>query len=133
MASIIERIDLGCAINRIRVRVGLTTPELLLIPAAVVDPNSSAGAITYLVGYDGDIHIGSLLWLLVRVILALYLLASALAQFDLMRLKYWETAIRLALAAMIMSANLWILGPAIVVGLLICARARLIYIQKVEA
>ena len=108
-------------------------PELLLIPAVVVDPNSIAGAVTYLVGYDGDIHVGSLLWLLVRVILALYLLASALAQFDLMRLKYWETAIRLALAAMIMSANLWILGPAIVVGLLICARARLIYIQKVEA
>ena len=108
-------------------------PELLLIPAAVVDPNSIAGAITYLVGYDGDIHVGSLLWLLVRVILALYLLASALAQFDLMRLKYWETAIRLALAAMIMSANPWIFGPAILVGLLICARARLIHIQKVEA
>ena len=105
----------------------------MLILPAVVNPNFSAGAITYLVGYDGDIHIGSLLWLLGRVILALYLLASALGQFDLVRLKYWETAICLALADMIMSANPWIFSPAIVVGLLICARARLVHIQKVEA
>jgi TRAP-type uncharacterized transport system fused permease subunit len=107
-------------------------PELLLIPAAVVDPRSSAGAVTYLVGYDGDIHIGALLGLLAKVILALYLLASALAQFDFMRLKYWDSAIRFALAAMIMSANPWIFGPAVLVGLFICARARLIHIQKVE-
>jgi hypothetical protein len=82
------------------------------------------------VGYDGDIHIGALLGLLAKVILALYLLASALAQFDFMRLQYWESAIRFALAAMIMSANPWIFGPAVLVGLFICARAHLIHIQK---
>jgi len=60
------------------------------------------------------------------------LLASALAQFDFMRLKYWDSAIRFALAAMIMSANPWIFGPAVLVGLFICARARCIHIQKVE-
>ena len=58
-------------------------PELLLIEAAVLDPGSMPSAAQYLPGYDGEIHYGPLVWILARLILALYLLASALAGFDL--------------------------------------------------
>lgn len=92
-------------------------PELLLIEAAVQDPTSS-DANAYLPGYDGEIHIGPLAVLLARLVLSLYLLASALARFDQTRLPIWEVALRLALAALVMVGDLAIYGPAVVVALL---------------
>ena len=56
-------------------------PELLLIDQAILDPTSPGGA-NYLPGYDGDIHLGALGLLLARLVLALYLVSSALAGFD---------------------------------------------------
>ena len=57
-------------------------PEILLIDAAVRDPSALPSAAAYLPGYDGALHLGPLLWLLLRLMAALYLLASALAAFD---------------------------------------------------
>lgn len=92
-------------------------PELLLIPQAVIAPGPPGGEIVYLPGYDGELHLGSLLWLLVRLAAALYLLASALARFDRVRLAMWEVAARLAAAAAILAADPLVSVP----GLLACA------------
>ncbi len=92
-------------------------PELLLIDAAVIDPKSQGTAIEYLPGYDGQVYWGAMLWLLARLGLALYLIASALAQFDRSRLALWEVVLRLVLAALIMIGNPAIHGIAIVAAL----------------
>jgi len=77
-------------------------PEILIIEAAVLDPSSLASAAKYLPGYDGVLQIGPLLWLLFRLAIALYLVASALAAFDRSRLSLPEIIFRLALAVLIM-------------------------------
>ncbi|MBX2839424.1 MAG: TRAP transporter fused permease subunit [Gammaproteobacteria bacterium] len=80
-------------------------PELLLIEAAVIDPKSEGADIRFLPGYDGEVYWGALLWLLARLTLALYLIASALAQYDHKSLPLWEVLIRLLLAALVMIGN----------------------------
>ena len=74
-------------------------PELLLIPAAQLDP---AGGGRYLAGYDGTLHPGTLGWLLVRLTVTLYLVASALARFDRGPVGLGALALRLALAALVL-------------------------------
>lgn len=74
-------------------------PELLLIPQAVLDP--TVAGIAYLPGYDGTVDVTHLVILCLRLAVALYLLASALAAFDFARLRLWEIALRLALAVAI--------------------------------
>ncbi|MCC1494326.1 TRAP transporter fused permease subunit [Cognatishimia sp. F0-27] len=88
-------------------------PELLLIDEALIDPQS-AGGTAYLAGYDGERAFGALVLLLVRLIVALYLLSSALAGFDRRPLAFWEIALRLGLAVLIMMRPeaLWI-GAAV--------------------
>ncbi|WP_299614692.1 TRAP transporter fused permease subunit [uncultured Tateyamaria sp.] len=76
-------------------------PELLLIDDAIRDPQSAGGA-AYLSGYDGQLHLGALVLLLCRFVVALYLLSSALAGFDRHRLPAWEILCRLGLAALLM-------------------------------
>lgn len=74
-------------------------PELLLIDAAIIDPNSSAPAgENYLHGYDGQRNLGQLGFLILRLALALYLVSSALAAFDRAKLSPVEIAVRLVLA-----------------------------------
>ncbi|RMF36652.1 MAG: TRAP transporter fused permease subunit [Alphaproteobacteria bacterium] len=90
-------------------------PELLLIPQAVLDPQASA--IAYLPGHDGTHHWGALGLLLLRLILALYLLSSALARHDRRRLGVAETALRLALAALVLVQPPAIHYPAAAVAL----------------
>ncbi len=75
-------------------------PELLLIPAAQIDPNSPDGG--YLPGYDGQVYLGPILWLLARLSVALYLLSSALARFDHAGLSRAEAGFRLGLAVLVM-------------------------------
>jgi len=77
-------------------------PELLLIPAAVLDPASLPSAAQYLPGYDGERHYPALLWLLLRLGLALYLLASALAGFDRRTLTAVEVLLRIGLMILIL-------------------------------
>jgi TRAP transporter 4TM/12TM fusion protein len=92
-------------------------PEILLIEAAVIDPASSDGAvIEFLPGYDGTVDWGALALLLVRLVLALYLLASALARFDRAALPMWDVALRLLLAIAIMMKAPTVFAAACVVA-----------------
>lgn len=75
-------------------------PELLLIDQALVDPSSPSGA--PLPGYENGVEMGALIWLLLRLLLALYLVASALVAFDAMRLTALWIAVRLATAVAIL-------------------------------
>jgi len=77
-------------------------PELLLIEAAVLDPSALPSAAQYLPGYDGERHYGELSWLLFRIVVALYLLASALAGFDRKALSFPEIGLRIALTVLIL-------------------------------
>lgn len=77
-------------------------PELLLIEAAVLDPSALPSAAQYLPGYDGERHYGALAWLLFRLVIALYLLASALAGFDRKALSFTEIALRIVLSVLIL-------------------------------
>ncbi|MEK9910574.1 MAG: TRAP transporter large permease subunit, partial [Candidatus Puniceispirillum sp.] len=78
-------------------------PEILLIEAAVIDPTASDGAeIEYLKVYTGQVDWTALGFLLMRLLLGLYLLASALARFDRNALPFWDVALRLSLAVLIM-------------------------------
>jgi len=94
-------------------------PELLLIDAAVLSPDDSKGK--YLTGYDGNINITNLIWLLVRLTLSLYLVASSLCRFDHRVLHVWEVIVRLILALLILSGSIFIYGPAILLAIIIIA------------
>lgn len=75
-------------------------PELLLIDQALIDPTSASNA--PLPGYENGINFLGLAWLLARLILSLYLVATALAQFDSKSLSLVEVFIRLVLALAIL-------------------------------
>jgi len=75
-------------------------PELLLIDQALIDPSSPSGA--PLPGYEDGIQIGSLIWLIARLFLALYLIASALVAFDARKLSTVWIGLRLAAAVAIL-------------------------------
>lgn len=97
-------------------------PELLLIPAAVLDPSPGNVGLDFLPGRDGQIHVLPLAWLLVRLAIALYLFASALAVHDVRRLAKWEISFRitLALAAIISIPAIHVTG--VVLGLILITR-----------
>ena len=75
-------------------------PELLLIDQALIDPTSASNA--PLPGYENGIDFIGLAWLLLRLVLSLYLVATALAQFDSKSLTLVEVLIRLVLALAIL-------------------------------
>ena len=78
-------------------------PELLLIKAALIDPNkSNSGVVTYLPGYEDGVSWSAMLYLLCRVGLTLYLIASALAAYDVHKLAKWEIAARLTCAVLLL-------------------------------
>ncbi len=101
-------------------------PEILLIEAAIIDPTNTSGERIYLPGYDGVFNLGALVVLLLRLLLALYLLASALARFDKTTMPHWEWPVRLLLAALVMSGQPAVWGPAVVaaIGLILLHRFR---------
>jgi len=103
-------------------------PELLLIEAAQIAPVLEGGTTekTYLPGYDGTIHLASLGWLLVRLVFALYLVASALSRQDKHRLAKWEIGVRLLLALLVILKDSLIADVAIGVALLYLAYHHLI-------
>jgi len=95
-------------------------PEILLIEAAVIDPSTSTGSeLTYLPGYDDQVNWASLSWLMFRLVVALYLVASALARYDLAKLPVWDCAIRLVLAALLLASDPLIHGIAIVASVVL--------------
>jgi TRAP-type uncharacterized transport system fused permease subunit len=75
-------------------------PELLLIDQALIDPTSPTNA--PLPGYENGIDVVGLTWLLARLIVSLYLVATALAKFDSKSLSLLEVVIRLGLALAIL-------------------------------
>nr|WP_299351450.1 TRAP transporter fused permease subunit [uncultured Shimia sp.] len=75
-------------------------PEILLVDQALVDPSSPSGA--PLPGYENGVQFSALLWLLARLVLVLYLVASALATHDARPLSAAWIAIRLATAVAIL-------------------------------
>jgi len=76
-------------------------PELLLIEQALIDPTSPTNS--PLPGYENGIDFVGLSWLLARLVLALYLVATALAKFDSKSLSLFEVGMRLALALAILA------------------------------
>ncbi len=86
-------------------------PELLLIKAARLDP--SGGGTNFLAGYNAQTHWDVIAWLCARLVLALYLLASALARFDLAPLSLTETVVRIGLAVAVIAVAPEIYWPAI--------------------
>jgi len=91
-------------------------PDILLIEAAFIDPTVT-GTKTYLPGYDGTVDLGALGVLILRMLLALVLLASALARFDRAPLPLWEVAARLAAAAILLAGDVAVYGAAAAAGI----------------
>ena len=87
-------------------------PELLLIDQALIDPMTGS----YMAGYDGDIDLGWLSFLICRLALALYLVSSAIAGFDKNALEPAEIAIRLLTAVLVMMLPVYIYAPAIILA-----------------
>ena len=97
------------AISAVRVGIVMFTipfvfawyPELLLIPEAVTITDETGRRI-FMDGYSEETDIGALLLLLCRLLVALYLLASALARFDRAALRKWEVVLRILAAVLIL-------------------------------
>lgn len=94
-------------------------PELLLIEEAVTITDT-AGRSTLIEGYTGTVDWLALTLLGLRLILALYLMASALAHFDRARLRQWEVLLRLLAAVLLLwkTATLMWVGLVLAVVLL---------------
>ncbi len=105
-------------------------PELLLIEQAQLAPAAGDAAKQFLPGYDGSIDVAGLCWLLIRLVLSLYLIASALSRFDAGRLSGWEIAVRLVLAVIVLlktpelAATAYVLALAYLVSHHLIARRR---------
>ena len=98
-------------------------PELLLIEDAVRDPSGNGN--TFLPGYDGTVQLISLAVLLGKLLVALYLLSSALAGYDYRKLASWEICLRLILAPLVLMRpdEVWI-AALIVSAILITLQVR---------
>jgi len=90
-------------------------PELLLIDAAIVDPNNGL----FLEDYDGSNDIAWLLFLLMRLAFALYLVSTALAAFDRAALNGFEIFIRIAVAVAILARSTEVYTIALVIGVVV--------------
>jgi TRAP-type uncharacterized transport system fused permease subunit len=90
-------------------------PELLLIKPAILDPATG----NYFTGYDGNSNLSWLGFLIVRLALALYLVASSLAAFDRNKLSRFEIVVRLVISVLIMAKPLEVFSFAIIFGILL--------------
>jgi len=78
-------------------------PELLLIEQAQVAQSlDGSTAKAYLPGYDGTVSMGPLLWLIFKLVVSLYLVASALTKFDVENLSMLGVAARIILAVLVL-------------------------------
>ncbi len=77
-------------------------PELLLISKAQLAAHGDSGP-SYLPGYDGSIDWAALSWIVLRLLLALYLLASAVTRFDRRGLSSTVSFIRIGLAILVLT------------------------------
>lgn len=95
-------------------------PELLLIEEAVTITNE-LGQRALIEGYTGQVDWVSLGGLALRLVFALYLVASALARFDRGPIAPWEMALRLLLALLILwkTATIMWIGIGLGLGLIV--------------
>lgn len=93
-------------------------PELLLIDQALIDPSSPSRA--PLPGYENGVALGALVWLMARLVLALYLVASALAGHDARPLSPLWIGARLVVAVLVMMRpeTVYLVGIAFAAALL---------------
>ena len=126
-ASITNSEPMRTAVSAVRVGIVMFTipfvfawyPELLLIEEAVTVTDDT-GRRVLMDGYTGTVDLPALGLLILRILAALYLVASALARFDRSALTGWEVALRLLAAILILwktALVVWI-GIAVAVGLL---------------
>ena len=74
-------------------------PELLLIDAAVLNPNLDGGeGSKYLQGCDGTLDMAGLGFIMIKLVLSLYLISSVLAKYDARSLSPVACAVRIILA-----------------------------------
>ncbi|MBX2885596.1 MAG: TRAP transporter fused permease subunit [Granulosicoccus sp.] len=92
-------------------------PELLLVDQALIDPASPTNA--PLPGYEDGVLLGPLLWLITRLVIALYLLASALAAYDARPLSVFWIFARLVIAVALLVRPETIHIAALVVAIVI--------------
>ncbi|MEC9344346.1 MAG: TRAP transporter large permease subunit, partial [Pseudomonadota bacterium] len=92
-------------------------PELLLIDAAKIDPSAPSGTQVFLAGYAAGTDWAALAEVALRLTLSLYLLASALARFDLRDFGTPQMLFRLVLAVCVMARAPEIFLPACLVAL----------------
>lgn len=123
-ASITRTEPMRTAISAVRVGIVMFTipfvfawyPELLLIEEAVTITDST-GQSVLIDGYSGTVDWPALSMLGARLVLALYLIASALAFFDRHALRGWEVALRLLAAVLV----LWKTVTVMWIGLVLAA------------
>ncbi|MBM1691326.1 TRAP transporter large permease subunit [Sulfitobacter geojensis] len=97
-------------------------PEILLIDQALIDPQSLNRS--FLPGYENGVQVLPLLWLLARLALALYLVASALSRFDIAPLGAMWVTLRLAIAVGLLARPEIIHLSAIVAALAVLGHHR---------
>ncbi|OAN87069.1 TRAP transporter large permease subunit [Sulfitobacter geojensis] len=97
-------------------------PEILLIDQALIDPQSLNRS--FLPGYENGVRVLPLLWLLARLALALYLVASALSRFDIAPLGAMWVTLRLAIAVGLLARPEIIHLSAIVAALAVLGHHR---------
>ena len=90
-------------------------PELLLIDKAVIDPNTGV----FLAGYDGNVDLGWLAFLMARLSLSLYLISSALAGYDRKALSLVDITIRIGIAVLILVRPAELYGVGIAAGVVV--------------
>lgn len=123
-ASITRTEPMRTGIAAVRVGVVMFTipfifawyPELLLIEEAVTITDD-VGRSALIAGYSGQIEWGGLALLGLRMLLTLYLMASALARFDRGPLAVWEIALRLVLAVLVLWKTPTLMWTGIILGL----------------
>lgn len=132
-ASITGTEPMRTAFSAVRVGIVMFTipfvfawyPELLLIPEAVTITDET-GARSFIDGYTGETDIATLALLLGRLLIALYLLASALARYDRTALQGWEAFLRILAAILI----LWKAPLVVGVGGLLAAALILLHMAR---
>ena len=105
-------------------------PELLLIEEAVTITNEN-GQSVLIEGYSGQVDTAHLLWLGAKLVLALYLIASALAKFDSCRMTRVEVAARLVLAVLVLWKTDTLMWVGIVGAVLVLCWHHLIAARRV--
>lgn len=125
-ASITKTEPMRTGVAAVRVGIVLFTipfvfawyPELLLVEEAVTITDAN-GRSALIEGYSGVVNWGALGLLSLRLILALYLVASALTRFDRGPVRRWEVALRLLLAVFVLWKSAPIAIAAVVLSVIL--------------